>query len=460
MKRPILNAAFAAVFAVGLTTGCGGGVEVKGRVGDDLGSQEQGLSTVFPSQATGGEGTVAAATRVQASIVNSEGVLEVVGEAEIRGGGEYTLTVPEGEDVVLIQALSSEGEVEALTLLERTDLSGAIQAAPMDSETSLEALVYLSMRAQGASEANAVDLRGRITRAMATEVQKGQDDAGKSQERIEALAKAIHAAQEAEVQAWAKAGVQLSQAEMFALEAEAGLGLSAALAKGESAAEAHAAFFEATRAKLEEKGLEAKEQAEAEREASASFRIVVKAELDAEGTADPLIDLAAVSAASAEARASGAALAAVLAAAEASEAAKEAGLAAAATLKTEVAAATTSAAAAEAFARFSATVATNADLSTTVLGKTVGAGAAGELALDAAVNSTVSAGATLETALEGAMAQGASVDAVAVANSVSRAYGAYNDLVRAQAMALAALGAGAAPSIEILILAEGAFRFR
>lgn len=457
MKRVLLTAACAAVFAAG-SIGCGGGetVEVNGRVGDDLGSQEQGLS-VAPTS-FGGEGTAEASTQVKAFIMTGAGELTLAAEADVRAGGEYTIDVPEGSEVVVLQAYDASGSITATTLVERTDLGlgEAISAAPMDSETSVEAQVYQWMRIGGAESANVVDVRARITKAIAAELQKQESDVESSSARLSALARGIQAAQEAQVKAYAKAGVQITQQELFEAQAEAGLALSASLAKGESAAAAYAAFFESIAAKLEEKGLDAKERAEAEREASASFRVMIQAELDA----DPLVELAVSSAASAEARASAAALEAILAAAEAGAEAKETATAAATTLKTEVAAAVTGAAAAQAFAKFSASIATGAELQGTVLGQTVGATATGELAIDTAVSATVTAGNTLETALETTLTTADGADPVAIATAVSEAYGTYQDAVRAQAMALAALGAGATPTVELLILAEGSFRLR
>lgn len=446
-----------ATASLAFTTGCGGNTTVSGSVGDGLGRQEQGLSrgSTLPD-GLGGEGTVAAATRVEAVTLVDGQAVEVVASAEVDAKGFYKLTLPSGDDALILNAIDADGKVIASALLESTAETDTAIAPTMDSESSLEAHVYAEMRATSEAFVNATDVRARITQKLAAEVRESRDDAQKKRERIGALAAGIRAAQEAQVKAHAEAGLTVSQEELARAHAEAGLTLNAALAAGTNAAEAYATFFESIAAKLEERGVEEKEQADGERQASASFRVVVEAKLDA----DPMVELAAIAAASAEARASALAVEAVLEAANASAEAKAKAVEAAKTLRARLATAANAAAAAEAFAAFSASIATDASASGTVLGQTFGVSIVEELAVDTAVSATLAAGASLDASLDALVTAGDSVDPVAVASAVATAYDTYATTVRAQATALGALGAGATPAVELLLIAEGGFRFR
>ncbi|HEX8700550.1 MAG TPA: hypothetical protein VF815_16995, partial [Myxococcaceae bacterium] len=132
---------------------CGGSdtVEVRGKVSDGEGTQQQQRLSAFGEEGLGGSGTVSAVTMVRASTVGSGGQLTLVGEAEVSAQGSYTLEVPAEEQRLVIQAVNSSGTVLASALLDASGEAGSEEVAPpMDSESSLEAEVFVQMVADGA----------------------------------------------------------------------------------------------------------------------------------------------------------------------------------------------------------------------------------------------------------------------------------------------------------------------
>jgi hypothetical protein len=460
LKTTTLRNLWAAVVVLGLGTGCGGNtVQVKGKVTDGEGSQPQAvLAGAVP---IGGSGTVAAATQVRASTVGQDGKLTVVAEAKLEAQGSYTLDVPAGEEHLVVQAVDASGQVVASALLEATAEGKDAVAPPMDSESSLESEIYLQMTADaGAQAVDMVDVRARITTNMAAAARQGANTAEAFHARVKALADAVRAAQQAELEMYAKAGVQTSQSALFEGELEAATALNVALDAGTSVEQAYDTFHAQLRAAAEKLGAKVEQQAQSERAASASFRATVKARLSAED-AQPLVDAALRASAGMEARASGAALSAILSAAGAADDVKQQAVAASTTLRTQVRASTSAAVAAQAFTSFSTSVASSANVQTSVLGQYLGVNVTNQLVVSTAVNATVTAAATLDTTLDAAATAAVSANAVDVtmlATKTAEAYQAYATAVRAQASALAVFGTKATPAVEVLLVADGSFQ--
>ena len=432
-------------------------VEVKGRVTNTAGQQQQGLGEGAP--ALGGEGTVAAASRVKASSVGNGGQLSVLAEAEVEASGAYTLELPPGSERVVLEAVDSSGKVVASALLDAAEGDDTRTAPPMSSESSLEAEVFVRMVRDGASvqSVDTVDLRSRINTEMASAVVAESDaDAEKS---VAAFAAAVRAAQEAEVKAYAEAGVTTSQDKLFQASLQASAALDAALDAGtRNAAEAYADFFAALRAATPE--LDEKDEAEGERAASAAFRITVEARLSSGGNAGAE-DAAVRSAASLEARAAEVAVEAILRGANATDATLSRARAAAASLRASLASATSASAAAQAWASYSVALAASSNTSASVLGSHLAVNSSNQAALqgsiDAAARSSTALNASLGLAAELVGVTGA-VNTSALADTVVRAFSTYHTAVRAQAQALSTFGANAAPAAELLIIAEGSFQ--
>jgi hypothetical protein len=460
LKTTTLRNLWAAVVVLGLGTGCGNTVQVKGRVTDGEGTQPQAV--VAGAAPLGGSGTVTAATQVRAKAMGSDGKLTVVAEARLEAQGRYTLDVPAGEERLVLEAVDASGQVVASALLEAAAEGKDAVAPPMDSESSLEAEVFLQMMADK-SQAEAVDMvdvRARINANMAAAARQGASTNEAFRSRVKALADAVRAAQQAELEMYAEAGVQTSQTALFEQELAAAAALNVALDAGGSAEQAYDTFHAELRAAAERLGAKVEQQAQSERAASASFRATVKARLSAED-AQPLVDATLRASAGLEARASGAALSAILSAAKAADDVQQQAATASTTLRAQVRTSTSAAAAAQAFSNFEAGVAGSTNVQASVLGRYLAVGTANQLVVSAAVQATLAAAATLDTALEAAVSASVSANAVDVslmAQKTADAYQAYAAAVRAQATALAVFGTKASPAVEVLLVAEGSFQ--
>jgi hypothetical protein len=440
-----------------MTTACGDDtVQVKGRVTNNPGQQRQGLGEGAP--ALGGEGTVAAVSKVQASSVGSGGKLEVLAEAEVKSNGSYTLELPPGSERVVLSAVDASGKVVASALLDAA-VEGERTAPPMSSESSLEAEVFVRMVVDGtaAQAVDTVDLRSRINTELAQSVKaEASADAQKS---VAALASAVRAAQEAEVKAYARAGFTTTQDALFQASLEASAKLDAALDAGaQSAADAYAEFYAALRAATPE--LDEKEEAEGERAASVAFRATVDARLSSSANAGT-VDAAVRAAASLEADVATAAVEAILRASNATDATLSRARAAATSLHSQLSNATTATAAAQAWTAYSASLASTTNVSGTVLGSHLAVNSSNQAALNGSINAAAQASTTLNNSLGLAaelIAVTGSINVSALADSVVGAFATYHTAVRAQTQALATFGANAAPAVEVLLIAEGSFQ--
>ncbi|WIG95724.1 hypothetical protein [Myxococcus sp. SDU36] len=441
-----------------MLTACGEDtVKVKGRVTDTYGQQQQGLGEGTP--ALGGEGTVAAASRVKASSVGSGGNLTVLAEASLEANGAYTLELPPDSKRVVLEAVDGSGKVVASALLDATpEGQDSRTAPPMSSESSLEAEVFVRMVKDGASveSVDTVDLRSRINTEMARAVAAESD--ARAQETVGTLATAVRAAQEAEVQAYAEAGFTTSQDALFNASLQASAALDAALDTGtKSAADTYAEFFAALRAATPE--LDEEEEAEGERAASAAFRATVEARLSTAGSA-ATADAAIRSAASLEAYAAEAAVEAILQGANATDTTLAKARTAAGSLRASLASATNASAAAQAWASYSVALASSSNVSASVLGTHLGVNASNEAALRGSIDAATQASAALDSSLGLAVelaGVAGNINTTALANTVVNAFSTYHTAVRAQAQALSQFGANAAPAAELLIIAEGSF---
>lgn len=460
LKTTTLRNLWAAVVVLGLGTGCGNSVQVKGRVTDSEGTQPQAV--VAGAAPLGGSGTVAAATQVRAKAMGADGKLTVVAEARLEAQGRYTLDVPAGEERLVLEAVDASGQVVASALLEAAAEGKDAVAPPMDSESSLEAEVFLQMMADKsqAETVDMVDVRARINANMAAAARQGASTHEAFRSRVKALADAVRAAQQAELEMYAEAGVQTSQTALFEQELAAAAALNVALDAGGSVEQAYDTFHAEMRAAAERLGAKVEQQAQSERAASASFRATVKARLSAED-AQPLVDATLRASAGMEARVSGAALSAILSAANAADDVKQQAATASTLLRAQVRTSTSAAAAAQAFSNFEAGVAGSTNVQASVLGRYLGVSTTNQLVVSAAVQATLAAAATLDTALEAAVSSSVSANAVDVslmAQKTADAYQAYAAAVRAQATALAVFGAKASPAVELLLVAEGSFQ--
>ncbi|WP_147444252.1 MULTISPECIES: hypothetical protein [Corallococcus] len=451
MARWILGAA-----ACWLLVGCGGGdVKVRGHVTQGVGQQPQGLTDGKP--ALGGDGTVTAAVKVRASGVGSDGALKRLAEADVESGGGYSLELDEAHDRVVIEAVDSKGLTVASALLDSTQPAegeDSRTAPPINTESSLEAEVFVRMVKDGASptSVDTVDLRTRINAEQAVAVRADSSDEAAAGS-VKALAAAMRAAQATRLKAYARAGALVTQEYLFAASLDAAAKLDAALDAGaESSTEAYDTFFAAVREATKEAN--AQQEQQAEREASVAFRFVVKAKAPAgSGIADTSVR----SAAALEGRATEASVRALLQAASATEAVTAQADTAATTLHTGLAGAPSASAAGQSWANYSTQLTFSGR--TSVLGTHLGVTAATQFHFQDAVNASIEALITLDTALGVIAAQAGEANSTFVSDAIVKAFSTYDAALRLQASTrLDTFGANAASGVELLVISAGAFR--
>ncbi|NPC45969.1 hypothetical protein HPC50_02650 [Corallococcus exiguus] len=439
---------------------CGGDdkVKVRGHVTNGGGQQSQGLTDGAPALA--GDGTVAAATTVRISRVVASGDLTTLAEADVAADGSYTLELDDAGQRLIIEAVSASAATVGSAVLDSTTPQSGQEvrtAPPITSESSLEAEVFVQMVRDGDSPAgvDTVDLRARLNSEQAAAV-RGQLKATAA-ESVEALSAAVRAAQATRIKAYARAGVTVTQEQLFSASLDASAQLDAALdAGGQSAAGAYDTFFAAVRAATPQAN-DAQDQ-QAEREASVSYRIAVDARLSS-GAGIAVADASVRAAAALEARATEAAVKALLQGASATDLTLQQANTAATSLRANLSSATSAGAAATAWANYNTQLATGG--SATVMGAQLGVTSSNQLAFDSAVHAGAQARATLEATLGTVLEQSGKASATALADAVVNAFVTYDAAVRGGATApLVAFGPKATTGVELLIISEGSFRLR
>ena len=430
-------------------------VTVRGSVSNDDGSQKS----------FGGAGTVEAAAVVNAYAVQNGGALELLAEASVQADGSFEIMMPAEQTRVVLQAADASSEVVASALLEATGAAGGtIESTPMDSESSVEAEVFLAMLAHGVAlaDANIVDVRARIDEDIAVAVRAAYE-AGDAAEEIAALAEAIATAQAAEIRAYADAGVNTSQSALFAAQVQASMALSAALYQGQNLETAYQQFFSALVAAAESIGADSEAQSQAEASASVSFRLVVEGRLQGMGAeAEAVADAAVRAAAELEAMAATAATQAALEAGGATADILASAQSAGAELSGQVSAAATAEAAGMAYADFSAALIGEASMEGSILGNHLQLDAAAALAAEVTVTAAWVAAAEFDAAAEAgvsaALQASEMIDPEAAAQAVVGAWAAYRQAVESAVGDNAAVFSDAALSSSIMIQATGSFR--
>ncbi|RKG88804.1 hypothetical protein [Corallococcus terminator] len=439
-----------------LLAGCGGGdVKVRGHVTLGGGHQAQGLTDGKP--ALGGDGTVTATRKVRASLVGTDGALKQLAEADVESGGGYTLELDATYDRMVIEAVDAKGVTVASALLDSTQPAAGEDtrtAPPINTESSLEAEVFVRMVKDGTSPASVdtVDLRTRINAEQAAAVRGEASDEMKAGS-VKALAAAMRAAQDTRLKAYARAGSLVNREYLFSVSQEAAAKLDAALdAGGESSTEAYDAFFAAVREATKEAN--AQQEQQAEREAGVAFRFSVKAKAPAgSGIADASVR----SAAALEGRATEASVRALLEAASATDAAKAQADTAATALRTGLAGAPFASGASQAWANYSAQLTFNGR--TSVVGTHLGVTADTQLTFQDAVNASAGALITLDSALSVIALQAGEANSTVLSDAIVNAFSTYDAALRLQGNTrLDPFGAKAASGVELLVISAGAFR--
>ena len=442
-----LPASLLVLAALGLAAGCNGGsATVKGNVTDSGGSQAQQLRL-------GGSGTVSGSTQVRVSSLGGSGALTTVATTTLAADGSYSLSVPANSTQLVVQSLDASGNVTASGIVETTGAAGATTTlGPIDTESSVEAQVFISMVTKGTAVAdiNTIDLRQRINQNVAAAVNASSD----MQNRIDALADATLSAQATQVKLYAQDGVNVSQSDLFNAELTAAVSLDSALAASSSTA--YTDFSAAIDAALKAKGIADKARAQATSGGEASFRGTVKARLSVSdsATADAAFRASSVL----EAHAVTTSANAILAAGAVSAGATNSASSAAQVLEAAVASASTAADASAAFSAYASAM-LSTDASTGVLGQTVGVNASTEDTLNGSVMVATNASGTLDTALNAVVSTSLSVSNVIdynlVATDVTAGYAALDTTLNTQVALLSTFGAQAQVAVDLMVVVRG-----
>ncbi|RKH90089.1 hypothetical protein D7Y21_07795 [Corallococcus sp. AB045] len=438
---------------------CGGDkVKVQGHVTNGGGQQSQGLTDGAPALA--GDGTVSAAATVRISRVVASGDLTTLAEADVEADGSYMLELDGAGQRLIIEAVNRAGVTVGSAVLDSTTPQTGQEvrtAPPITSESSLEAEVFVQMARDGdaANSVDTVDLRARLNAEQAAAVRGQLKET--ATESVEALAAAVRAAQATRIKAYTRAGVAVTQEQLFSASLDASAQLDAALdAGGQSAAGAYDTFFAAVRAATPQAN-DAQDQ-QAEREASVAYRMAVDARLSS-GAGIAVADVSLRAAAALEARVTEAAVKALLQGASATDLTVQQANTAATSLRANLSSATSASAAATAWANYNTQLATGG--STSVMGAQLGVTSSNQLAFDSAVHVGAQAGATLEATLGTVLEQSGKASATVLSDAVVSAFSTYDAAVRGGASAtLTAFGPKATTGVELLIISEGSFRLR
>lgn len=387
---------------------CGKPGTVQGKISDNNGAQARAL---------GGQGTVAAATTATLSIVGDDGSLTVIGEADVQADGSYSIeseTVGEGK--LVIQALDEGGQVLGSVILDQALAAGETTiAAPITTETSVEAEVFVQMATDAALDVDDIDtcdLKARIDTLTALAVNASADAEGD----IAALAQATASAQAAFF-----ASLNTTAQESFNASLQAAIDLAAELdAQADSVVqseEAYDGYISALFDAYVREGFDEDACSDAQITASVAFQLTVNAQASAEVATQAALQAQAYQAATISVASE-----ALLEAAGAADASIQAVVAAGTQLRSDLSAAQDLAAGANAYATFEASVVS-------------GNNAALEIASGADLDVALALQqATIDTAFatfDAALALVATVDAETTARGVVDAYAAMDATVSA-----------------------------
>lgn len=434
---------------------------VEGRVTDDDGASAQ----VF-----GGEGTVSQTSSLQARKMNDLGGFDVIAAGGVDADGAFTMEVPANEEHLFIDAVDADGEILATALLERSaDEDETTRCTPLNAESTLEAAVWASMRADEGMEEEEIsyaDIRARIDADLAAAVRNKAEanDPDSVDADVRALAVAIHSAQMARVESYNEAGLSITLEELAEIEEEASLQLSADLYEAEdadAAYDAHTEFYVALGEIADDQGASLTAQSDAATASSFAFRASVEANLEDESNSEAVLDRAIVAAARAEARTTTVAFGEAMTHATFNPIAHGLALDAAADLRSELALATTASQAENAWAGFRAEVIGDDAETGTVISSALTLTIVEEEALQSALAQFSTATAALDSELVIAAQEADAVGGVDVdvlAQGSAEAFADYRDSADSYFSALSVIGADIDAIAEVAVHAQGAFR--
>lgn len=445
-----LSASLVGALAALSLAACGDNVKVVGSIDESTAGSSQGLVSGATSGNASFEGShVVAYERDE----KDPSVRHELGTAKVDADGTYALNLPRSSARVTVEVYASadSDQVLAAGILDSADTASGVNErhmAPLNRESTLEAAIFAEMSAKlSLKEINTVDLRARIDAEMAA-AYYAQTGAVVTETRV-ALAAAVIAAQDARVKAFAKAGVVVTQAELFEASLTAAAQVDASLSAGASADTAWAAFYASVEAEIE---ASPEAQNEGERAASASFRLTIEAEVDAGAFRTAAVRAAAIL----EAHVAHVSTHAILLAGNASQAVIDAAAAAGTRLLVELRAAQDSHAMSQAYANWTLSISGQGQAS--VLGLFVQAGGNATVNMELLVAAANTANAALELALSATVSLLNLINVQAFTDAVVEAIAAHRGAIHANLDALVSmLGDRSGIAVNLVLVANGAF---
>lgn len=392
------------------------------------------------------------ATSVQLVRPSVGGSVEVIATATVDAAGQFVLWAPRRMAGLVVQALDVSGEVVAAVIVEQ---SGAphqdVACGPMDTETTIEAAVWLATTAHAAVVANPVDVRERIDLTLALAVAASAD----VEAAVHDLAIAVLVAQRAEVEAWASFGISTSQHAMARVEASASAALTAALLAGRTTAQATETFHARLQAAALQLGGTAEECAEVALEAAAAFELAAQATIED----TTVLEAALVASARLEARASAWLMSELVSSSAFADAAVDAAVDATIELRTSVLAAADLHACADAWAEFEAEITGSGSCGSCVMDEALELSLLSELTVDVALNAAVIVAATLDTTLHAttdlALDAAGEIDISALAQLVVHTWTEWHGTIDLATHVLLLTSAQAELASELIVVGQG-----
>jgi len=423
-----------------------GDADIEGRVSDSDSTAR-----------TGGSGTVDAASRVEAVVVR-DGQAMVIGEAEVDADAEYAIELDEDAagETVMVRAMNEGGTTLASTLITRMDESGdgdVYIAAPMSTETSVEAEVWLSSQQRYSQDeaADSAEVRVRIDVDAAVSARDSQD-AGSE---IDALADAMVSSAAAEARVWTDAGAELYNRTRAEATADAMASYDLALAEGGDVEGSWEQVLIARNDVAMDAGLSARQRADA---ASAS-NLMVRAVLRERASADTS-DAMLVQSGWLEARATADALVATYDQADVDSSTRDMASSIAADLRADAKAAGSVEDTAQAWSTYETSLVGESEFDGSLMDSSFDLTLINEAALRAAVDDSASALATLESGLDTAIVDESgndTLDVEALATLVVDGWVAYRAGVLSDVELLFNDSDDAALATEVILDANGRF---
>ncbi|HEY1099476.1 MAG TPA: hypothetical protein VGF99_11135 [Myxococcota bacterium] len=231
-----------------------------------------------------GRAAIDTSTKAELARYEDDGTTTTVEEADVDANGRFSFAAVGEDDLYVISTFDAEGALVGQALLERGPADDeTVTSQPVGTESSVEALIYAQLRADGAGrdDIDVTDLRNRVDLASAlviAGVADGANDAAAVGTHVAIAASAMLTAQYAYADYYAQEGIDATL--VARAHADAYLQANEALYNGEAAQETLDAAAAAVVSADVALGVSEWDSARLSSEASANVRAVLDARDD------------------------------------------------------------------------------------------------------------------------------------------------------------------------------------